>query len=235
MPKNCMVDIVPAILSYSKQDMLNKLSRVGGIAPAIHIDIMDGHFVKNKTIGPAELADLPYHKIIEYHLMVSDPARYMHELPGGSNVIYQAHIEATAEGRAGNLAPGGNLPGVAAGISHLAAIAAHKNSKFCIAINPSTPLETVGAGIKSLRHVLIMAVVPGIDGQKYMAEVETKISQLRNMMPDIIIEVDGGINMENGKSAVRAGANRLAAATAIFAQPDAVVAYKQLHLMANEG
>lgn len=213
-----MVDIVPAILSYSRQDLSGKLSAVSGVARIVHIDVMDGSFVKNKTVGVAELSILQIDKQIEYHLMVSDPARYMQELPGGPNVTYQVHIE-SARGK----------------INDLLGIAAHKRSKLAVAINPATPLDEIAGELPKLSHVLVMAVVPGIDGQKYMPQVEVKISQLRNMAPGIIIEVDGGIGLQTAGRAAAAGANRLAAATAIFGSSEPVVAFRKLYLAANGG
>lgn len=211
-----MVDIVPAILSYSRHDLLDKISRVRHVAHAIHIDVMDGLFVHNKTVGPSDLKDLPFEKVIEYHLMVADPAEYMHALPGGPNVIYQVHFEAS-RGK----------------ISELEAIAAQKHSKLCVAVNPATDLEEVASETHNLNHVLFMTVVPGIDGQRYMPSVETKISQLRALRPGMTIEVDGGINISTARRAAEAGASRLAAATAIFGSHDAAAAYRQMYLLAN--
>jgi ribulose-phosphate 3-epimerase len=211
-----MVDIVPALLSHSRSDLFDKLSRIRGVAHAIHIDIMDGSFVHNRTIGAADATNLPFDGAIEYHLMVSDPARWIHEIPGGPNVTYQVHAEA-AHGQ----------------FSQIAAIVAHRHSKLSIALNPSTSLDSVVNELQSISHVLIMAVVPGIDGQKYMDSVEGKIAMLRSMRPEIIIEVDGGINVITARRAVLAGANRLAAATSIFGFPDAGAAYRNLQLAAN--
>lgn len=211
-----MVDIVPAILSYSRHDLLDKIARVRGVARAVHIDIMDGQFVHNKTIGIAEASDLPFERVVEYHLMVSDPARYIEALPGGQNVIYQVHIEAA----------GGQM-------QRLFSLAAAKHSKLAVALNPSSGLETIMPVLPQLSHVLVMAVVPGLDGQKYMESVEGKISQLRSLRHEMIIEVDGGIGLSTARRAALAGADRLAAATSIFKMADASSAYRNLLLAAN--
>lgn len=211
-----MVDIIPAILSYTQMDLDRKVSSMASVASAIHIDIMDGVFVKNKTIGTNEASKINFDRDIEFHLMVSDPQEYIGALPGGPKVTFQVHIE-SAKGRMDQI---------------ISAVRA-KNSKLALVLNPITPIETITPYLGSVQNILLMTVVPGIDGQKYMPEVEKKITQLRQMAPGINIEVDGGVNTATALAAVRAGANRLAAATAIFGQPDKSAAYRNLHALAN--
>ncbi len=211
-----MIDIVPAILSYSREDLLSKASKVEAISPALHIDIMDGVFVKNRTIGVKDALSVRTTKPVEYHLMVSDPLNYIEQLPGGQNSIFEVHIEA-AKGKE----------------KEVMGAVARKNSKLAFVINPSTPAEALLPLLPALRHVLVMAVVPGIDGQNYMPEVEGKMALFRQHAPGIIIEVDGGIKPDTIQRAVAAGANRLAAASALFGAPDPAEAYRKLHAIAN--
>lgn len=211
-----MVDIVPAILSYTREDLLRKAGAVGEVAPALHIDIMDGVFVKNKTIGIADALAIRTAKPVEYHLMVSDPENYIEALPGGQNSIFEVHVESLH----------GNFDSILG-------LVKRKNSKLALVLNPATPPEEALSRLPALQMVLVMAVVPGIDGQKYMPEVENKMSLFRHRSPGITIEVDGGVNMQTAQRAVAAGANRLAAASAIFGAQNPQEAYRNLHRLAN--
>jgi len=110
-----------------------------------------------------------------------------------------------------------------------------KGGRFGVSINPPTPFEQLEPYTKVVNHFLIMAVNPGFGGQKYMPEVEGKIRKLRELRPDADIEVDGGINMETIGRAASAGANKLAANSAIFKQPDIGKAIGELEEEAQRG
>jgi len=211
-----MVEILPAILSYSRDDLLRKVSAVEQVVPAFHIDIMDGIFVKNRTIGIADALAIKTSKPVEYHLMVNDPENYIEALPGGPNSIFEVHVETLH----------GKFEGILRQVQK-------KNSRLALVLNPATPPEEWLSKLLVLQQVLVMAVVPGIDGQKYIPEVENKMSLFRHRAPGLTIEVDGGINMQTAQRAVAAGANRLTAATAIFGASDPKEAYRSLRHLAN--
>lgn len=210
------IEIVPAILSKTKQDLMQKISRVSS-APILQIDLMDGIFVNNKTIGLESLKSLPKNKIIEYHLMVSDPLEWIQKLPGGEKSIFQIHVES----------------GERADLEEAAELVRQKESGLCWVLNPPTQVSML-EGLEPAQEILVMTVYPGLSGQKYICEMEDKISELRSMDKNMIIEVDGGITEQTALRAVRAGANRLAAASTLFEKDDADLAYKELKTIVNK-
>ncbi|MFH1306337.1 MAG: hypothetical protein ABIH83_01610 [Candidatus Micrarchaeota archaeon] len=211
------IEIVPAILVKTKEELMEKIKRVE-FAPVLQIDLMDGIFVKNKTISMKDLENLPKNKEIEYHLMVSEPYNWIDKLPEGENSIFQVHVESA------------NIEE----LDEIIKLVDVKKSRLCWAINPPTKigiLEKIGMG--NACEILVMAVNPGYSGQSYISEIDRKMKLLREKYPEIIIEVDGGIVEETIPGAVKAGANRLACASAIFSKEDAEGAYKELKKLAN--
>lgn len=215
-----MVDILPAILSQTKADLMKKMESVPS-ASAWHIDLMDGKFVGNQTIGPAELDALPKDRQIEFHLMVRNPAEWMEQLPDGKNSVFLVHVEVVSSETQ---------------LKQLLMLAQKKHGKLALVLNPPTPLEKLEkmlAAHPEIGQVLLMTVNPGWAGQKYNAEMEEKIRELRQHHPSLVIEVDGGVGMETAPSAIRAGANRLAAANAIFKAPNPSAAFRELERLAS--
>lgn len=179
----------------------------------LHIDIMDGHFVPNITIGPAVVRDvravttLP----LEAHLMISQPLKYVDKfVEAGANII-TVHIEAIGE----------------QDLKQLAEVLHRKGVKVAVALNPRTEAARIRNISDCLDMVLVMTVNPGFGGQKFMREVLPKISQIRSFFKGDIA-VDGGIDAITASLAVKAGANVLAAGTYIFKAKDKRKAIKRL-------
>jgi transketolase len=200
------VEVIPAILVKSREELISQIEKVKPSVTTVHIDIMDNHFVPNNTIGLESLTDLPSELLYEFHWMVKDPENWIPKVPGKHTHI--VHIETIFDWHQ---------------IEKIRAF----GGKIGLAINPPTPIEKLYPYIndKDIKQVLIMTVNPGFCGQKYIAEVESKIQTIREKFPKLEIEVDGGINPETSERASEAGANILAASSAIFMAesiPDAV-------------
>ncbi|MEM4359153.1 MAG: hypothetical protein QXT45_01330 [Candidatus Bilamarchaeaceae archaeon] len=198
MPKVKEIEVLPAILSKDRKDMMKKVELVASYVKTIHIDMMDGKFVPNKTLSTEETAVvLPQNKSYVFHWMVEKPEEEIRKLwrlaQANVNVV---HVEVLNEKRWDTLKRMG--------------------IKLGIAINPETPLLQLAPYIHEVDYFLVMFVHPGFSNQKYIQEVERKLADLRIAKPNADIEVDGGINPETAARAVAAGANKLAAASAIF-------------------
>jgi len=210
------VEVIPAILVKSQQELISQIEKVRQSVKTVHIDIMDNVFVPNKTIGLESLKNLPIGISYEFHWMVKDPENWIPRIPGKHTHL--VHIETIFDWseieKAGSL--GGNIG---------------------LAINPSTPVENLFPYIneKEIKQVLVMTVNPGFSGQKYIAEVESKIQVLRAKYPNLKIEVDGGINPETSEKASEAGANILAASSAIFAANNIQDAVQSIYLSGIRG
>jgi ribulose-phosphate 3-epimerase len=190
------VEVIPAILVKSREDLLERIGRVLDKAATIHIDVMDGEFVPNKTVGPECYGNLPSGVEYEFHWMVRNPENYIGRTKGKH--LHIVHAEAIEDWGA------------------IKKAAKNSGGGLGIAINPATPINELEPYLRDVSMILIMSVVPGFDGQKYMGEVEGKIRELRRKFPKLHIEVDGGINAETVKGASVAGADRLAASSSIY-------------------
>ncbi|MEW5996613.1 MAG: ribulose-phosphate 3-epimerase [Candidatus Micrarchaeota archaeon] len=195
------LEIIPAILVKTREELLEHISRVRNYVRTIHIDIMDNKFVPNSTIGVKELQELPSGLKYEIHWMVRKPEEWIAKVNGPYLHIVHAEAAESWERVVAAVKAGGGRLG--------------------IALNPGTSLEKIKPHLENAQKILVMSVNPGFYGQKYIPEVEAKIRELRRMLPKAEIEVDGGINPETGVRAAGAGANNLAAASAIFSMPDA--------------
>jgi ribulose-phosphate 3-epimerase len=200
-----MVKIAPSILSADFTKLGEEIRKVEAAgADLIHIDVMDGHFVPNITIGPLvvkacrKITKLP----LDVHLMIENPDRYIPDFARAGADIITVQVEASK-----NLAEDIEL-------------IRQNNVKPGVVVNPATPIEKVFPVLKNISMVLIMSVNPGFEAQKFMPEVLPKIRKLKaessKQKVGIDIEVDGGINLETAKEAVKAGANVLVAGSAIF-------------------
>ena len=199
------IQISPSILSADFSQLGNEIKRLEeGGADMIHVDVMDGHFVPNLTIGPPVIKALRnYTKIpFDVHLMISPVHKYIKDYADAGADIITIHPEATD-----NLIDSINL------IKKL-------NKKIGVSLNPDTKLSVIENILDQIDLVLIMSVFPGFGGQQFMPEVVEKIKNLKKIKEEknlkFDIEVDGGINFDNSKIVIEAGANILVSGTTIF-------------------
>ena len=199
------IQISPSILSADFSQLANEIKRleIGG-ADMIHVDVMDGHFVPNLTIGPPVIKSLKKHSSIlfDVHLMISPVHKYIKAYADAGADIITIHPEATDD------------------INSSISLIKELNKKVGVSLNPETKVDIIIEHLDKIDLVLIMSVNPGFGGQKFMPEVLTKVEELKNLRTakdlDFDIEIDGGINFENSKMAIRAGANILVSGTTIF-------------------
>ena len=199
------IKISPSILSADFSQLGNEIKRLeNGGADMIHVDVMDGHFVPNLTIGPPVIEALKKHSSIlfDVHLMISPVHDYIEAYSNAGADIITIHPEATK-----------NLKSSIFKIKEL-------KKKVGVSLNPETKIDTISNLIDDIDLVLIMSVNPGFGGQKFMPEVLTKVKELKKIQKEknlnFDIEIDGGINFDNSKIAVEAGANILVSGTTIF-------------------
>ena len=199
------IKISPSILSGDFSQLGKEIKRleVGG-ADMIHVDVMDGHFVPNLTIGPPVIKSLRKYTdlIFDVHLMISPVHKYIKDYADSGANIITIHPEATD-----NLKNSINL------IKSL-------NKKIGISLNPDTKIDVIKDFLSDIDLVLIMSVYPGFGGQKFIPDVISKIKDLKSIKEknslNFDIEIDGGINFENSKDVINAGANILVSGTTIF-------------------
>jgi len=212
-----MVIVAPSILSADFGDLAEEIKKVEKAgAGMIHIDVMDGHFVPNITIGPLvvkavrKCTKLP----LDVHLMIENPDRYIPSFAEAGADIITIHVEASKD------------------LNKDIELIKASGAKPGVVVNPATPIESVFGVLDKIKMVLLMSVNPGFEGQTFMAEVLPKIRKLKaesgKQKADIDIEVDGGINLETARQAVEAGANVLVAGSAIFYSKDYKKIIKEL-------
>lgn len=212
-----MVQIAPSILSadFSKLGDQVRLIEDAG-AEVLHIDVMDGHFVPNLTIGSLVVKALRPHSKMRFdvHLMIENPERYIDDFAKAGADHITVHLEAT--------------PHIHRAIQQIKALGLTAG----VALNPATPLDGIKYILEDLDMVLIMSVNPGFGGQKFIPNVLPKIEVLHRhldqMQSSCEIEVDGGINLDTAYAAVKAGANILVAGAAVFADPDPAQAVRAI-------
>ena len=199
------IQISPSILSADFSQLGNEIKRLeDGGADMIHVDVMDGHFVPNLTIGPPVIKALKKQSsmLFDVHLMISPVHKYIEAYADAGADIITIHPEATDD--------------LKKSIDKIKEL----NKKVGVSLNPETSIDTILKYLKEIDLVLIMSVNPGFGGQKFMPEVLKKIKDLKKIQNEneinFDIEIDGGINFENSKEAIEAGANILVSGTTIF-------------------
>lgn len=210
-----MIKIAPSLLSADFSRLADELTTIEG-ADILHLDVMDGHFVPNLTIGPGLIKALrPRTKLpFDCHLMISEPQKYIGAfLDAGANMI-SVHVEADQH------------------LQRALQMIRDGGAKAGIAINPATSAESLSAAIEFCDYVLVMTVNPGFGGQKFIEPVVPKIRQISRLIRErglgVEIEVDGGIDAKTAPAVVSAGASILVAGSAVFGKEDRAAAMEAI-------
>lgn len=199
------IKISPSMLASDYANLKSELEKCQkGGADLIHLDVMDGHFVPNISIGAPvikamkSVCNIPF----DVHLMISEPLKYIDDfVDAGANII-TFHTECDSD--------------IEKTIDKILSL----GCKAALAVKPGTPIDEVYPYLDKLSMVLVMTVEPGFGGQSFMESTMPKITALREKMPNLDIQVDGGINLETVKIAGNAGANVFVAGSAVFKSND---------------
>jgi ribulose-phosphate 3-epimerase len=217
-----IIDIAPSILSADFARLGEEIEAVTrGGATILHVDVMDGHFVPNLTVGLPVVKSLARvtELTIDAHLMISDPGRYAQQFVEAGAKMVSVHVEADA-----------HLHRTLASIKAAGALAG-------IVLNPATTLESLGEALPFADYVLVMSVNPGFGGQKFIPTSVDKVRRLKRMIDErklaTRIEIDGGIDLQNIATVVAAGAEIFVAGSAIFGAADPEAAVREMRAAAQ--
>ena len=211
-----MIKIAPSLLSADFSKLAEELATIERDADLLHLDVMDGHFVPNLTIGPGIVkacrakSKLPF----DCHLMIEEPQQYIGAfLDAGADMI-SVHFEAEPH------------------LQRALQLIREGGAKAGIALNPATPAESLTTAIDFCDYVLVMTVNPGFGGQKFIEPVVPKIRHISQLIRErglqVEIEVDGGIDAKTAPAVTGAGATILVAGSAVFGKPDRVAAMEAI-------
>ncbi len=220
LPKAGTIEIVPSILSSDFARLADELAQVKAAGvKMVHLDVMDGHFVPNITIGPPVIAKLRKHSdlVFDSHLMISEPDEYAERFieAGVNNLTFHIEVVKHPEKLVEKLHGWGCTAG--------------------ITLNPETPVDAIKDVAPLCDMVLVMTVEPGFGAQEFMPEAAKKVIRVREIVgPDIRVEVDGGINPETTPIVVGYGADTLVAGSAIFGQNDRAAAIEAIRAAAKQ-
>ncbi len=200
-----MIILSPSILSADFANLENQIKTVTDSgAQYIHVDVMDGHFVPNITMGPCVVSSIRKitDAVLDVHLMIEEPNRYAEAFMKAGADILTVHQEVKPD------------------MNSLKELSKKYGCKLCVSINPETDVSCIDEYASFVDMFLIMSVHPGFGGQSFIESSLDKIRYLRKKYPDMDIEVDGGIYLDNLSKVTDAGANVIVAGSAIFNEPD---------------
>ncbi len=204
-----MVEIAPSMLGADFGDMRRAAELVAPESGYLHMDVMDGHFVPNLTMGSDLVKSLKGIAPLDVHLMITDPCDFINDFSEAGAEIISIHIEA-------------NNPSKAIDIIK------EKNIKAGIALNPSTPEDAIDFVVDKVDLILVMSVEPGYCGQSFHEASIERVRNYKEKYPDKLIEVDGGVSTSNSKKLIEAGADILVAGSAVFNSEDPIQTINQM-------
>ena len=211
------IDIAPSILSADFSRLAEEIKAVeSGGAALLHVDVMDGHFVPNITVGLpvvkslAQVTRLP----LDAHLMISEPGRYAEQFVQAGAQMVSVHVEADAH------------------LHRTVNAIKSAGAKAGVVINPATPIASLAEILDFVDYVLVMSVNPGFGGQKFIATTLDKVARLRRMIDQrglpVRIEIDGGVDLSNIRQVIDAGVEIIVSGSAVFGTPDPGSAVREM-------
>ena len=204
-----MVEIAPSMLGADFGDMRRAAELVAPESGYLHMDVMDGHFVPNLTMGSDLVKSLKGIAPLDVHLMITDPCDFIDDFSEAGAEIISIHIEANNPSKAIDLIK-------------------EKNIKAGIALNPSTPEDAIDFVVDKVDLILVMSVEPGYCGQSFHEASIERVRNYKEKYPDKLIEVDGGVSTSNSKKLIEAGADILVAGSAVFNSEDPIQTINQM-------
>jgi len=204
-----VVKIAPSMLGADFGDMRKAAMLVAPESGYLHMDVMDGHFVPNLTMGSDLVKSLKGIAPLDIHLMITDPCDFIEDFAKAGAEIISVHIEANNPKEAIELIK-------------------KKNIKAGIALNPSTPTDAIDSVVEEADMILVMSVEPGYCGQSFHEDSIDRVRNYKEKYPNKIIEVDGGVNTDNSAKLIKAGADILVAGSAVFNSNNPIATINQM-------